>query len=190
MCGLSVTVRTTKFRGNHGQPRLVLLSLQTKAPAAPGADAHADHAEEVFYPTKAEAEAAALKLGCTGIGRLLRPRLLPVAMRTLTRALLICPVMVAARVDAFEMPADESAPEQLQHVCYRAVWEASVVQEHTKWNLGSGLRARTMIRAKLLRQLNLRCRPVCTVTVAVRRCCRPGLRRYLHSSLLSLIFKL
>ena len=100
------------------------------------------------------------------------------------------PVTVAVRVDAFAMPADESAPEQLQHVCYRAVWEASVVQEHTKWNLGSGLRARTMIRAKLLRQLNLRCRPVCTVTVAVRRCCRPGLRRYLHSSLLSLIFKL
>ncbi len=39
------------------------LFLQTKAPAA----------EEVFYPTQAEAEAAALKLGCTGIGRLLRP---------------------------------------------------------------------------------------------------------------------
>ena len=66
------------------------LFLQTKAPAAPGADVHADHAEEVFYPTQAEAEAAALKLGCTGIGRLLRPRLLPIAMRTLTGALLIC----------------------------------------------------------------------------------------------------
>ena len=78
MCGMSVTVRTTKFRSDHGQrpPAKACMSflfLQTKAPGA--ADVHADHAVEVFYPTQAEAEAAALKLGCTGIGRLLRPLL-------------------------------------------------------------------------------------------------------------------